>query len=299
MVLKLDPRYPLVWRSPSSLQLGVASPVVVLHEVSTADELMLSALLAGVSKPGLDMIARGGGVDEAAAAALLEAVAPALESPAPERARSVALVGSGATADRIAATLAAEGVRVSRASEVEAAAAVECDLAIAVGHFVLAPDLHGLWLRRDIPHLPVVLSDTSSSVGPMIEPGVGPCLYCLQRYHTDADPAWPALSAQLWGRRSPIETALVAGEIAVAASRAALARLDSGNAASAHVSTEIDSRSGATTIHTWRPHPECGCTGVSVAARRESGSPAAVRGGSRRSSYPSPPTTGSAFAEPA
>jgi hypothetical protein len=299
MVLKLDPRYPLVWRSPSSLQLGVASPVVVLHEVSTADELMLSALLAGVSKPGLAMIARGGGVDDAAAAALLEAVAPALETATPDRTHSVALVGSGLTADRIASTLAAEGVRVSRAGDVEEAAAIECSLAIAVGHFVLAPDLHGLWLRRDIPHLPVVLSDTSSSVGPMIEPGVGPCLYCLQRYRTDADPAWPALSAQLWGRRSPTETALVAGELAAAASRAALARLDSGHAASAHLSTDIDARSGATNVRAWQPHPECGCTGVSVAARRESGSPAAVRGGSRRSSYPSRPTTGSAFAEPA
>ncbi|WP_411698594.1 hypothetical protein [Conyzicola sp.] len=299
MVLKLDPRYPLVWRSPSSLQLGVASPVVVLHEVSTADELMLSALLAGVSQPGLAMIARGGGVDDDAAAALLAAVAPALETPAPVGAHTVCLVGSGATADRIAANLAAEGVLVNRATEVEEAAATSCDLAIAVGHFVLAPDLHGLWLRRDIPHLPVVLSDTSTSVGPLIEPGTGPCLYCLQRYHTDADPAWPALSAQLWGRRSQIETALVAGEIAVAASRAALTRLDEGHAASAHLSTEIDSRSGATTTRAWLPHPECGCTGVSVAVRRGSGSPAAALGGSRRNSYPSRPTTGSTFAEPA
>jgi bacteriocin biosynthesis cyclodehydratase domain-containing protein len=299
MVLRIDPRYPLVWRSPTSLQLGVASPVVVLHEVSAADELMLSALLAGVSRPGLEMIARGGGVDNAAAAALLDAVAPALEPARRPRSHTVTLVGSGLTASRIAATLDDEGVRVNVADDAEAAVSAGGDLAIAVGHYVLAPELHGLWLRRDVPHLPVVLSDTSTSVGPMVEPGVGPCLYCLQRYRTDADPAWPALSAQLWGRRSVIETALVAGEIAAVASRVALARLDAGHAASAHLSTEINVRTGDSTTRQWLPHPECGCTGVSAAVRRGSGSPGAVRGGSRRSSFPSPPTTGSAFAAPA
>jgi len=299
MVLRIDPRYPLVWRSPTSLQLGVSSPVVVLHEVSEADELMLSALLAGVSKPGLTMIARGGGVDDSAAAALLDAVAPALETPTPPRSYAVTLVGSGPTADRIGATLAEEGVRVSTANDADAAAAAGGDLAIAVGHYVLAPELHGLWLRRDVPHLPVVLSDTSSTVGPMVEPGTGPCLYCLQRYRTDADPAWPALSAQLWGKRSGIESTLVASEIAAVASRAAIARLDAGHAASAHFSTEISVGSGQSTTRPWLPHPECGCTGVSAAVRPESGSPGAGRGGTRRSSFPSRPTTGSAFAEPA
>jgi bacteriocin biosynthesis cyclodehydratase domain-containing protein len=299
MVLRIDPRYPLVWRSPSSLQLGVADPVVVLHEVSGADELMLSALLAGVSRPGLAMIARGAGSSDEAATALLAALAPALEPTGPSRVHSVTLVGFGRTADRIAAALAGEGVRVYLAHDSEAAAATACDLAIAVGHYVLAPELHGLWLRRDVAHLPVVLSDTSTTVGPMVEPGVGPCLYCLQRYRTDADAAWPAVSAQLWGRRSPIESHLVAGEIAGVASRAALTRLNAGHAASAHSSVEISVLSGQATTRAWHPHPECGCTGVSVAVRRETGSSVAVRGGSRRSSSPSPPRSDSAFAEPA
>ena len=304
MVLRLDPRYPLVWRSPSSLQFGVVAPVVVLHDVSTADELMISALLAGVSRPGLSMIARGGGVGDAAADALLAAVAPALESPPAPRRQTVTLVGTGDTATRIADTLSDEGVRVTRVFDAESAAATSCDLAIAVGHFVLAPELHGVWLRRDIPHLPVVLSDTSSTVGPIVEPGVGPCLYCLQRYRTDADPAWPALSAQLWGRRSTIESTLVAGEIASTASRAALARLDTGHAASAHRSIEISAGSGRSKTRVWEAHPACGCTGVSAAnvsaaVRRESGSPGVDRGDTHPNSFPSPPTTDSVFAEPA
>ncbi len=48
MVLKLDPRFPLVWRTPSSLQLGVDPAVVTLHDVSETTERLLAALVAGV-----------------------------------------------------------------------------------------------------------------------------------------------------------------------------------------------------------------------------------------------------------
>lgn len=290
MVLKLDPRFPLVWRSPSSLQFGVAAPVVVLHDVSGADEHMIAALAVGISRPGLTMIARACGADDSAVPALLDRISPALEPRRSPAGHAVTLVGSGPTAHRIAEALGGAGVRVRVATDLGEAGDEPGDLAVAVGHFVLAPDLHGLWLRRDVPHLPVVYSDTSVSIGPMVEPGLGPCLYCLQRYRTDADPAWPALSAQLWGRRSRVESALVASEVAAKASRRVLARLGAGHAASAHISTEIDVESGRASTRVWRAHPQCGCAGVSVAALPGSGSPAADRRGtSRLSSIPSPP----------
>ena len=59
MVLKLDPRHPLVWRSPSSLQLGVDPALVTMHDVSETSERLLAALVAGVGLPGLTMLARG------------------------------------------------------------------------------------------------------------------------------------------------------------------------------------------------------------------------------------------------
>lgn len=296
MVLRLDPRYPLVWRSPSSLQFGVAAPVVVLQDVSNADEHLVAALVAGVSRPGLTMIARTCGADESAVTALLDRLKPALETRRATISRTVTLVGTGPTAQRLGAMLDGAGVHVRVAVDAGQAGAEPCDLAIAVGHFVLAPELHGLWLRRDIPHLPVVLSDTSATIGPIIEPGIGPCLYCLQRYRTDTDAAWPALSAQLWGRQSGIETALVASEVSAIVSRAAIARLDTGHAASTHRSTEISVATGETAVREWRPHPECGCVAVSAAVRPGSGSPAVALGGSRRSSSPSRPRTGSASA---
>jgi len=257
MVLKLDPRYPLVWRSPSSLQVGIASPRVVLHDVSVATERMIAALTVGVSDSGLAMIGRSAGADPAAIDTLVRQLEPALEHPEYRPQTTVVVVGSGETAERITAGLATAGVQVRTAKSAAAARleTVDCDLAVIVAHYVVEPELHGVWLRRDIPHLPVVFSDTAVTVGPLVEPGAGPCLYCLERHRIDADAAWPAIATQLLGRRSALDGALLAGEVAGITCRRALARLlgvrDDGVASTLQYG-EITSRE-------WMPHPECGC----------------------------------------
>ena len=262
MVLKLDTRFPLVWRDPTSLQLGVANPVAVLADVSSATERMIAALVTGISESGLFMIGRSAGATDNEVGSLLDAVRPAL---VPERRLSspptVLLVGSGPTVDRTADALAADGIRVRITVDVTAAAREDCSLAIIVAHFVIAPDLHGIWLRRDIPHLPVVVSDTEVVIGPMIEPGSGPCLYCLQRYRSDADPAWPAIATQLHGRHSGAETPLVAAETAAIVGRLALERTR-GDVARVHESIRLIAATGETTTRSWLPHPECGCLGL-------------------------------------
>ena len=83
-----------------------------------------------------------------------------------------------------------------------------------VGHYVLEPARHRRWLRRDIPHLPVVFSDGEIRVGPLVEPGHGPCLYCLELARVDEDPAWPAIACQLVGRDAPTETARASIDVA-------------------------------------------------------------------------------------
>jgi hypothetical protein len=339
MVLKLDPRYPQVWRSPTSLQFGVASPVVVLHDVTTSEEHMIAALTVGISPGGLTMIARASGAHDAAVPALLRSVGPALlPGEGAGGVGAVTVEGEGITARAIADALRGEGATVGTSTRSAA-----CALAVTVAHYVLAPDQHGLWLRRDIPHLPVVYNDTTVTIGPLVEPGSGPCLYCLQRYRTDADAAWPAIASQLWGRRSTVETPLVSLGVAAIASRIVVDRLGSGEPASEHRSLTVDALSGTVTAALVRPHPLCGCTGLgvagsgvaglgvagsggseagvagqgvagagepltaeggaallSVAARPGTDSPGAVRHGkSPPRSSRRPPTTGSASAEPA
>ena len=254
MVLQLDPRLPLVWRTPTSLQLGIDAPPVLLDEVSNADERMIAALVAGVSRSGLDMIARAAGALEGDVDALLQTVSPALKGETPIGSKAITISGGGPTADRLTEILLKSGARL-------AADDGETGLAVIVAHFVIEPELYGYWLRRDIPHLPVVYGDTALRVGPFIEPGAGPCLYCLERWRTDADPAWPTIASQLWGKGSTAESALAAGEAAALAARLVLRRRDSGPDAIA-TSVELDVATGTTVTRRWSPHPECGCIDV-------------------------------------
>jgi len=283
MVLKLDPRYPLVWRDPFSLQVGVSAPVAVLRDVSAATERMVSALVAGISESGLYMTGQAAGATTAEVDRLLATIRPALVAQTTPRAAPIVLIaGEGPTVDRVADALASSGIRVKIAADVRAAAGEDCAFAIIVAQFVVPPDLHGTWLRRDIPHLPVVVSDTEVVIGPIVEPGSGPCLYCLQRYRTDADRSWPAIATQLHGRRTGTETALVASEAAAVASRATLERLTVGPAHE-HRSQSLEIATGAVRSTYWNAHPECGCirlTGeefadASAEARPGTGSPGA------------------------
>ena len=279
MSLRLDPRLPLVWRSPHSLQFGVDDPAVVIEDVTTAQERMIAALSRGVGRGALGMVAVASGADDAEADRLVETVGPALEAPVPTvLGKRVAVAGRGQTIDRLVGALTASGVLVIRAGDDRSAAAEPADVAVVVAHYVIAPDYYGLWLRRDQTHLPVVWGDTGSTIGPFVEPGSGPCLYCLERDRTDADPAWPAIASQLWGRRSPLDAGVTADETAAVAARLVLTRLLGGPLDSA-LQTRVDGRSGIRTTTPRVLHPECGCaalpgTETAAAAPIESVAPA-------------------------
>jgi bacteriocin biosynthesis cyclodehydratase domain-containing protein len=280
MALRLDPRFPLVWRTPQSLQFGLDRPRVVLDEVSSADERVVAALVAGVSRSGAEMIGSSAGLDPAEVRALLEALGPAMTqsarpepSPAPG---SVVVCGRGETADRLRDILGRSGATILEDDE-----DANPGLAVIVAHYVIEPELHGRWLRRDIPHLPIVFGDEVVRIGPIVRPGIGPCLYCLALYRSAADPAWPAIASQLWGRRSPVESALVATEVAAIGARLVLSAFDTGSVeglAAEDVSIEIDAATGEWAVRACAPHPDCGCISVSGPAPTAQGT---ATGGAR------------------
>ncbi|MCU1584708.1 MAG: hypothetical protein JWM49_1264 [Microbacteriaceae bacterium] len=297
MVLKLDPRFPLLWRDPHSLQFGSDRPVLVLRSVSEPAERVIAALVAGISRSGLGMIARGAGLDDLALHGLLATLAPALENPAAPVIERVSVCGRGETAGRIADILRRSGTVVT----VDGAESdTEVDLAVIVAHFVIEPELHGAWLRRDIPHLPVVFGDRIVQIGPLVRPGTGPCLYCLELHRRDVDDARPAIAAQLWGRTSPAESPLVAAEVASLAARFALTRLAS-PATDAEPAVELDTVTGETNTAGWSPHPACGCIAITPHGHRFATSVAGengTRGEQGRGRIRRTPRTGGAGAAP-
>ena len=259
MVLRLDPRFPLLWRTPQSLQFGADRPRVVLEAVSHADELVIAALVTGVSRSGAEMIGRSAGLPDGACDALIRALDPALEHPAPPQAPATAVViGAGETAELVKRLLIESGMAVL-ADEPDASP----EIAVIVAHYVIEPEVHGRWLRRDIPHLAVVFGDEVVRVGPIIRPGAGPCLYCLELHRTDSDPSWPAIASQLWHRRSGIESSLVAAEVAATVARLVLARRIV-HRIEPLTTIEIDAGSGERMLREWGSHPECGCASLTA-----------------------------------
>jgi bacteriocin biosynthesis cyclodehydratase domain-containing protein len=258
MLLRLDPSIPRVWRSPSSLQFGIQSTRVVLTELTLAQERLIQALESGISREGLVMLGARDGVRAKDVDVMLARLTPVLETqPAATEQSHVIVVGRGPTAESVTQVLRGSGVRVTLVASADAGMPDHVDVAVAIGHFVLDPRLHGLWLRRDIPHLPVVFGDTHVRMGPFVEPGASACLHCIELHAVDADPAWPAIASQLLGRRASTETPLLAIETAGRVARAVIDRLD--GASSITNSIRLSASTGRLSRETVLPHPECGC----------------------------------------
>ncbi|SEC53059.1 bacteriocin biosynthesis cyclodehydratase domain-containing protein [Paramicrobacterium humi] len=247
MILQLDPRYPLVWRTPTQVQLGVASPRAVV-EVSPALEHILYAIRAGVPRAALTVIGTEVGVDDAQIDAFVEAVRPALRSAtAPERRSTLTIEGTGPTAEI-----------VRRVHGADIADDERPDIAILIAHFVVDPVTSVRWLSRDVPHLPVVFSDAGATIGPLVRPGVGPCLHCLDRERADEDPSWTAIATQLLGVRSTLDREPFATDVAAVVTRVLRENDRAGEEAAAAVSITV-SPNAPQSVRVHRPHRDCAC----------------------------------------
>jgi len=253
MVLKLADHIPIVWRSPTSLQLGIDAPRIVLDDVGAGEERLIAALRRGISPSGWSMLARDAGLTEERARGLLAGLGPLLSAPPAAASGRVLVLGDGPIATALAALLEDAG-RLARPE------ARHPELVVLVAAWVIGPEDAQHWLRRDVPHLPVVVTDRTVTVGPLVEPGSGPCLYCGQLTLTDADPAWPAIAAQLWGRPAPRISALTVSTVAAFAARRLIARLDAGGPGTADARAwRLADEGGAISVVSQSRHPRCSC----------------------------------------
>ena len=261
MIYRLDPAVPLVWRDPHTLQLGVDRVVCVFPRVSQSTERMLAALRTGAPRSALEVEAASSSREDASheVTALLESVAGALEPQEPreraQQASTIALDGDGPTAERVMRLLRESGHRV--VASAQDGAAPDPAAAVIVGSYVLPPWRHGAWLRRDVPHLPIVFGDDGAEVGPFVDTD-GPCLRCLSLARRDLDPAWPAIATQLDTHPRPAEPALLSAQVASLASRWVDARVRAGDRSHAATSIRVH-RDGTVSEFEHSPHALCGC----------------------------------------
>ncbi len=260
MILRLDPRYPIVWRTPTALQIGAEHPIARLDGITPALEHLLGAVMAGTSRKQLEVLAARVGARPSEVDRFLSDITPALLAPEPHSRRPGWIVdGEGKTADGIRSLL--------RSSEFPEATGADPagppELAVLVSTHVIDPRRYVRWLSLDIPHLAVIYTDIGVQIGPLVEPGAGPCLHCLARERTDADAAWPVMASQLLGQPSLAEQEPLISEVSARAARIVTARLGNGSNDLVSASLRIDGFrvSGSLTAH--RPHPECGCRSLS------------------------------------
>ncbi|MFD1507488.1 thiamine biosynthesis protein ThiF [Georgenia yuyongxinii] len=140
------------------------------------------------------------------------------------------------------------------------------DLVVTVSTAVADP-LRLRHLRRAaIAHLPVVVGEVAVVVGPLVVPGRGPCTRCLDLHRVDADPAWPALAAQLLTSAPTGTPATLAQLGAALAAHQVLAALDDRTVTVTGATLEVTALDPVPLVRQWAPHPACGCDAPSAPA---------------------------------
>jgi hypothetical protein len=71
------------------------------------------------------------------------------------------------------------------------------DCAAIIANEAIEPRRYVQWLNRDVPHLAISFEVDQASVSPLIVPGRGPCLFCLEQARATQDPSWPVIASQL------------------------------------------------------------------------------------------------------
>lgn len=249
------------------MQVGFDHPHALIDGVGYPEELLLEALRVGTSAGTARLIATRAGASDARVDEVLDALRPVLvrsSDPTPPRAPRVVVEGGGTAADALRSLLRGEGCET-------VADEAEPDLAVLIADFAVAPARAAHWLAADVPHLAVIFGDEAVRIGPLVEPGRGPCLHCADRDRIDLDPDWPRLVIQALGVTAPTRTALADAAVAVAAADVVLRRVLAGWTGLGCVERTYSDASGAFTERRLEPHRECACRSLRGSATAPAG----------------------------
>ncbi len=197
---------PVLWTSPDSIQLGVDPPRVTLEWVPEGAESLLYALQCGTSESGLRMLARSKGIGSDWVETLIEAVSDLGQKPTAPVTQPWTVWTDSEAGSALEILAGYSDFPLQRATEVSDDTMADCTGILVVADYLIHPHWLGQLARHDCPHLPIVFSDQAVTVGPLIQPGVTPCLTCLESTRRDSTPHWLEVSSQLWGKQSPLHS---------------------------------------------------------------------------------------------
>lgn len=196
MVLKLNPDIPAVWLSPQTLRFGFDAPLLVLEELNTGEEKLVALLQHGTTSAAYRMLAERLGVSAESAETLLRALNPLFlpfQAPPPVTTR---LIGDPALIDAFSALFPKE-LEEGEVGPARRKDQAQLPLTVSLSRFLAFSSLGQEPLSNNIPHLPIVLGDQSVWVGPVILPGIVPCLFCIERAEVEREPHLATMIVQL------------------------------------------------------------------------------------------------------
>ncbi len=260
-VYRIKSTRPLVWRTPQCIQIGIDEPRIVIDNIPDNAAPLIQALRDGISKEGVMVLAKQLGMSTSQATAIVDSCSPAFDhDPAPTPVTATVL-GNSQVSAALCQLLEQWGVAATHTTSFPLPTAP--GVAVLVGEYLADPHWNAHMTHTSTPHLPVVFSDLRVTAGPLITPGVTPCLACIELWHRDEEPEWLSVGSQLWS--TPAPTATIQGAHHAAALCALLLGLMGspglvapGNGLS--LSTRLDT--GETTKRSVDFHPDCRCLGL-------------------------------------
>jgi hypothetical protein len=153
---------------------------------------------------------------------------------------------------------------------------------------VVDPHRGQLWLRHEVPHLPVTPAGPRTVIGPLVDASPGaPCLWCLERHRADRDEAWPAVMSQA----APGRTLALAGppegrhdalspglaHLVVGTVTLLVVGVLEGHPSPPGVSVEVSLPWPRMDHRRWPPHPLCSEHPARTATTGAPGGPASAR----------------------
>lgn len=215
-VYRIKTRRPLLWRTPHSLQVGVDPPQIVLDEVPLSAAPMIHALHEGVKAEGIEVLARSLRVPPLQIWNMVEQLSGSFDPDTPPMNPRFGITGSSRALAEMARVLRGLGCDVTVGEHPRDALDHQLDGLILVADYLAHPDWVSTLTRLRTPHTPVVFSDRTIEVGPVIRPGITPCLSCREGYLRSRDPHWLHLGSQLWNQTSPLSNPRGAWQAALA-----------------------------------------------------------------------------------
>ncbi len=136
----------------------------------------------------------------------------------------------------------------------------EPQLTVVTGSRLINPQVTDAFIQERHPHLLVWSEEVDVCVGPLVEPGCGPCAGCLFNTHLESDPAWRYLVPQAINA-PPVPPLRETRELAASlAARAVIGYLEGMGNSLATLTWRIPPLPHTPTLTQAAVHPQCGCT---------------------------------------